>query len=105
MPYLSQKIKLKESQKRSLKLTTDQKMEIRERYANTITSYAKLAKEYNVSKRLIIFIVNPKKLEENIALRNSKGGSMQYYDKEKNTVKIREHRRYKQSLYINNELG
>ena len=53
---------LKEQNKdRRVKLSDTQRESIRIEYANGDTSYNKLANKYNVSKRLIIFVVNPDK--------------------------------------------
>lgn len=104
MPFKSEKIPLKETQKRSAKLTTEQRIEIFHKYATGKYSQRALASEYDVSRRLITFITDPKKHEENLRRRDERGGSMQYYNKEVNTQKIREHRRYKQELYVKGEL-
>jgi hypothetical protein len=104
MPYVSQKIKLQPTQKKSLKLTDEQKEEIRRIYAQGGTSWNNLAKEYGVSKRLIGFILKPETLKENYQRRVDNGGSKRYYDKDKHTVAMRKHRQYKQGLYVNGKL-
>lgn len=50
---------------------------------------------FNVSRRLIIFIVYPERKERNYQARLENGGSKIYYKKEKHTESIRKHRRYK----------
>jgi hypothetical protein len=67
-------------------------------------SQRQLARLYNVSRRLIQFIIDPRKLEENIERRKERGGSSQYYDTESNTNYIKKHRRYKKDLYDKNLL-
>ncbi len=47
-----------------IKLTRDQKTKIRAEYKLTETSYNALARKYGVSKRTIIFAVNPEKYEK-----------------------------------------
>jgi transposase len=64
-------------------------------------SQRKLAKEFNVSRRLITYIQDPKKKERNLLMRKQRGGSQIYYDKEYNTAKMREYRRYKVDLLNN----
>jgi len=104
MPYKFEVSNLKISKKddRRVKLTDQQRSEIFKLY-HTI-SQRKLAKLYGVSKRLIQFIGDPRQLEENKLKRNEKGGSKQYYNSEYNTLKIREHRKYKYKLYKQSRL-
>lgn len=104
MPYKCEKIKLHETQKRSAKLTSEQRVEIYHKYATGKYSQRALASEYGVSRRLVTFIIDPKKHEENLKRRDERGGSMQYYDRETHTIKVREHRRYKHSLVLKGEL-
>jgi len=104
MPYLCEKINLKETQKRSAKLTAEQRTEIYQKYATGKYSQRALALEYGVSRRLVTFIIDPKKQEENLQRRSERGGSKQYYDREKHTKAIREHRKYKQGLFLKGEL-
>jgi hypothetical protein len=54
-----------------------------------------LAELYGVSRRSIQFIINPESLARNLEMRNARGGSGIYYDKDKNTQTMKEHRRYK----------
>ncbi len=84
---------------RRIKLTPEEREEIQYRYKVIGgVSYNDLAKEYEVSKSLIIYVVNPERREKNYRLRQARGGSKQYYDKDKNTETMREHRQYKKSL-------
>ncbi len=83
---------------RRIKLTDSDKKEIVEAYATGGTSYNKLAKEFGVSKRTIYWVVNPDKQRENYELRKAKGGSKQYYDKDKWAESMRNHREYKNEL-------
>ena len=50
---------------------------------------------FNVSRRLIIFIVYPERLKKNKQDRRDRGGSKIYYKKEVHTEAIRSYRRYK----------
>ena len=58
-------------------------------------SQRKIASMFNVSRRLIIFIIHPERLEKNHQLRIDRGGSKIYYDRDKHNKAIREYRRYK----------
>lgn len=58
-------------------------------------SQRKIASMFNVSRRLVIFITHPEKMEKNKQDRRDRGGSKIYYDKDKHTKAIREHRRFK----------
>jgi acetyl-CoA carboxylase carboxyltransferase component len=104
MPYKCEKINLKETQKRSAKLTTEQREEIAKKYKTGTYSQKGLALEYEVSRRLVQFIIDPKKHEENLKRRAERGGSKQYYDKEKHTKAMKKHRHYKQGLFLKGEL-
>lgn len=101
MPYKSEKIKIAGTKyDRRVKLTELQKSEIRENVGGL--SQRKLAALYGVSRRLIVFVQYPERLKENVLNRQKNGGSKQYYVKEKHTLAIREHRKYKQALYVDN---
>ena len=97
MPYKSEKIKIEHTKHdRRIKLTDAEKQEIRENCLNL--SQRKLAEMYGVSRRLIQFILFPEKLEENKQRRKERGNK--YYDKDKHREYIKEHRRYKQELFV-----
>jgi predicted house-cleaning noncanonical NTP pyrophosphatase (MazG superfamily) len=98
MPYKfeTQKLHIPRDYDRRVKLTEEQREEIRELYGTI--SQRKLAKMYDVSRRLIQFIGCPEKHEKNLEQRKASGGSMQYYDRDKQRRYARNHRRYKQQL-------
>jgi hypothetical protein len=52
-----------------------------------------------VSRRLIQFIIFPERLQKNIDNFHDRGGWEAYYNKKRNTVYQRKHRRYKYKLY------
>ena len=58
----------------------------------------KIAEMFNVSRRLIQFILDPEKHKENLERRKERGGSKIYYKKEQHTKAIREHREYKKEI-------
>ena len=105
MPYKSSKIKLSKSQDRRIKLTDEQREEIKEKYSTGLYSQRALAREYKVSRRLISFIVDDtkyQKCKEQFKERRADGRYKP--DKESWAKTIREHRQYKQKLYLNGEL-
>lgn len=59
MPYKSEKIKLSREQDRRVKLTEAQREEIKEKHSTGLHSQRALAREYNVSRRLISFVLFP----------------------------------------------
>lgn len=63
------------------------------------TRQTEIAKLFKVSRKLIYFIVFPDALEisKRKLAERQKGG--RYYNKEKHTKSVREHRRYKQELF------
>lgn len=85
--------------KKTSKLTEAQKQEIKENKEN-LSSY-KLAELYKVSRRTIQFILDPQKKLENYKKRLERGGSSQYYNKEKQTRAMKETRRYRTELEKN----
>ena len=98
MPYKSEKIKLPEQLDRRRKLTEEQKKEIRKKYGTGFYSLNGLAKEYSVSKKLILIIVNPESKRKNDQRIKDHWRDYQETGEEHNKT-IREHRHYKQELY------
>ncbi len=98
MPHKFEKEKnnLPKDKDRRVKLTDTQRDEIR--VLGSVCSQRELAKKFDVSRRTIQFILDPSKLEENLKRRKERGGSKIYYDKDKNTVYMRNHRQYKKSI-------
>lgn len=96
MPYKTSKLALNCPflDKRSKLLPCQKEMIVHYRETEGL-SQNKLAKKFSVSKRTISFILNPEKLIENKKRREERGGSNIYYDKDKHTKAIREHRKHK----------
>lgn len=98
MPYISEKIKLPEQYDRRRKLTEIQKQEIKTKYETAFYSLNSLAKEYSVSKKTILLIVNPESKRKND--QRIKDHWKNYQEtKEERARTVRDHRRYKQELY------
>jgi hypothetical protein len=103
MPYKSEKIKIEKTKlDRRIKLTEEQKDKIAS--FKGLISQRKCAEMFNVSRRTIVFIWFPEKLERNKQVRQERGGWKQYYNRNKNAEYIREHRRYKQKLFLKGEI-
>ena len=99
MPRKSDKLTISNKKlDRRVKLTEEQKEEILDLKDSGI-SQRKVASMYNISRRMVQFIWFPEKLEQNRARRKERGGSKQYYDKEKNNAAMRKHREYKKELF------
>lgn len=83
---------------RRVKLTQEQKEEIKEIYARNEMSTRELARHFNVSRRTIQFTLNPNSKKQNLICREKRGGWKQYYDKKQHAENIRQHRGYKKKL-------
>jgi len=95
MPYKIEKIAIKNPflDKRT-KLIPCQKEMVKYWYmaGKSINSIAKM---FKVNKRLIQFMLFPDRHKKNLADRKDRGGSKQYYVKEKHTKAVNKHRHYK----------
>lgn len=103
MPYISESIKLSEEQDRRIKLTTEQKEEIKKLYETGLYSHRQLACMFNCSKSLIGITVNPDRAEKVKARQKVHWKDYQVKGEEWNKVQ-REHRQYKQELYLKGQL-
>lgn len=104
MPYISEKIKLSEEQDRRRRLTTEQQDEIRKLYATGLYSWKQLAGMYKCSKSRVGQIVNPEREAKCKARMKEHWRDYQQKGEEWNAT-IREHRQYKQELYLKGELA
>lgn len=103
MPYKSEKIKLSPTQDRRRKLPDEQKEEIKKLYATGLIGQRPLAKQFGVSRSLIQVIVNPEIAEKK--KQRIKEHWRDYRPSNEEWAKtIREHRHYKQELYLKGEL-
>lgn len=103
MPYKSEKLKLSETQDRRRKLTDDQKEEIKRIYESGVCGTRPLAKQFGVSRKTIQLIVNPeiKQRQHDYVANNWR----KYRStKEEWAETMKEHRHYKQELYLKGEL-
>ena len=105
MPYKSTKIKLSREQDRRVKLTEEQRDEIRHKYETGLYSQRQLADEYKVSRRLITFVLNPEKERHNVELFKERRKDGRYKPSKSEWAEtMREHRQYKEELYKQGKL-
>lgn len=103
MPYKSEKIKLSREQDRRVKLTDEQREDIRKLYGTGCYSLNGLAKQYNVSKKTVLLIVNEESAEKAKQYRKEHWKEWQS-TKEEHREAIKKTRKYKQSLYKDGKL-
>ena len=105
MPYKAEKAgHIPPEKDKRVKLTDEQREQIRELYKLPDWSQRRLAGEFKVSRRLIQFIVDPEKLEAAKAAYAERQKDGRYYDRETHNKQAREHRHHKHQLYLNGEL-
>lgn len=105
MPYKAEKAgHIKPEDDRRVKLTDEQREEIRELYKSPDYSQRRLAGMFGVSRRLITFILDPEKQERQKELFAERQKDGRYYDKDKHAASIREHRHHKNKLYQEGKL-
>ncbi len=105
MPYKSSKINIANtSYDRRVKLTNEQKEEVVALH-NSGWSQRKLAKEFGVSRSLIVFIIDTeRKARAKELLRLRKQDGRYKPTKDDWAATMREHRKYKQELFIKNKI-
>lgn len=107
MPYTFeiQKKLIPREYDRRVKISNEQKEEIKQLYSTGKFSYRSLAKEYGVTKNTIRDTIYPEKAIENRAKKLKRAKEKNYYyDSKKNTESMRKHRQYKKLLEDNNLL-
>lgn len=106
MPYKSEKIKIANTEyDRRIKLTEEQRKEIREKYATGTVGHRPLAKEYGVSRSLIRYVVDEEKYEKSKAYFRERRKDGRYNkSKEENNKIMKERRKYKQKLYLEGKI-
>lgn len=103
MPYKSEKLKLPPNKDRRRKLTDEQKEEIRSIYAEGKCGTRPLAKQFGVSRSTIQIIVNPA-IAERVKQRTKEHWRDYRPSKKEWATTMKEHRHYKQELYLKGEL-
>lgn len=97
MPYRVEKIKLPPELDRRRKLSDEQKDEIKHKYSTGFYSLNGLAKEYGVSKKTILLIVNPESKRKNDEWIKDHWRDYLPSKEERNAI-VREHRAYKHKV-------
>lgn len=99
MPTKYEKLRVGKENDRRIKLNDKQRDEVKELRKQGL-SYAKIAKNFDVSKGLIIMICNPDIAERKRKqfIERSREGRYRYPKEQRNKY-MREHRRYKRKLY------
>lgn len=106
MPYKSEKIKIEHTQHdRRIRLSEEQKQFIRKEYATGLATHRSLAEKYGVDRKTIYNILNHDKYLKQLEKNKINKHSQKYYNKEKHTNYIKNHRQYKQKLYVNKLIG
>ena len=103
MPSKIDKLKLSEKQDRRVKLTTQDKEEVKKMYSTGLYSLNMLAKKYGVSKKLILITVNPKSKQKSKEYTKNNWKNWQRSKEERNEYS-KATRRYKKDLYDKGEL-
>ena len=103
MPYISEKLKLSETQDRRRKLTTEQQERIKQLYETGLYSWNQLAKIFGCSKSRVGQLVNPDRNQKVRERGKAHWRDYQQKGDEWNAI-VREHRQYKQKLYLKGEL-
>ena len=85
---------------RRVRLTAAQKQEVRERYKGG-AGIRELARMYDVSRRLVQFVLFPERLEAALLAREIHGGSKSYYKRRRHTEAMRRHRAHKKEVKEN----
>ncbi len=99
MPAKVDKIKIgPKNLKKSAKLLDCQRERIFIMHHSEGKGINELSRLFKVHKRLIQFICYPERKERNLELRQQKGGSKHYYNKEKHTIAVQKHREYKKNF-------
>lgn len=82
-----------------VKLTDENKQQIKDEYITGTISINGLARKWDVSKRTIQFILFPERAEHAKKLYAERRKDGRYYDKDKHTKAVREHRDHKKKLF------
>lgn len=105
MPFNLDKINLTPKYDRRVKLTPEDKEQIRRLYAQGGFSMRQLAGKFQVSKRLIQFVIYPERLAKLHAQVKLEKRWLKYYDREKHNNSVKSLRRYKRELINTNQIA
>ena len=85
------KLKIRPEDDNRRKLSADDRAEIKDLYERGLISIHGLARQFNVSRRLIQFILGPE--------RQQKVDTKKYYDRDKNNEYKRRNRKHRNELF------
>jgi hypothetical protein len=85
--------------KRNVKLLPCQKDRIFKMHHSENFGINQLGRMFKVNKRSIQFICYPERAERNKQLREDRGGSKKYYNREKHTEAVKSLREYKKQVF------
>lgn len=103
MPSKFMTVKLPEKYDRRVKVTQEQRKEIRELYSTGNYSWNSLSALYGVDRSRIGQIVNPR-IGERVKQRNAEYNRTHIRDKEKCNESLKKHRAYKKNLMIEGKI-
>lgn len=106
MPYKfeTDKLLIKNEDKKSIKLTYEDRQQIKKLYQSGKYSQRELARKYNVSRRLITFYIDDEKYKRNKENLKERQKTGMYYNKDKQREYVKKYRKNKQELYKENKL-
>jgi len=104
MPYSHIKLKIPRTLDRRVKLTLAQRRQIKTMYESGKYSQRQLAAMFEVSRRLITYYIDDKRLEHHKKLAQIRRLDKRYYDKDKHREYTKKHRRYKQELKMEGKI-
>lgn len=99
------KIKLGTRFDRRIKLTPDDKAEIRKQYLEGNVSQRELARIWGVDRRLIVFSIYPERYEHHKAMAKIRCKDGRYYNREKHAERISKIRAYKKQLLAEGKIS
>lgn len=103
MPYKSEKIKIVGTKyDRRVKLSPERREELRQDKGQL--SQRAAARKYGVSRRLVQFIWYPERLEEQKRAYKERRKDGRYYKQEQWAEIIKDHRKWKQKLYLEGKI-
>lgn len=98
MPYAHRHKKIPPDLDCRRKLPENEHKRVRQLYFTEKLSQRAVAKIMGVSRRLIVFILYPERLERQKKLYKERRKDGRYYNKEKRRKQMKKHRYYKQSI-------
>lgn len=96
--YSKENNKIPKTLDRRVKLSDEQKVEIKELHKSGLVSINGLARQFNVSKRTIQFILFPERAEKAKQSFKERRKDGRYYDKDKHKESVNNTRKYKKEL-------